>query len=335
LAWNEFAATPRRRRWPPPTKTKTARKLIPILEPILERNGQAAYAAHGVFGQFLPNLVWLAHDWTLKHLADLLDRGSEDPGTRPAWSVYVDTTNVSPKIFELLRVWYARHAAFLPIDASGPVQDPDSQLAEDFAVHVIVACVTGACAYGDGDALVENTFARVPVKARNHAYWTVFRWWSDRKTAPKTASANIVRFWENRLHSLEAVAASTSRDEELDSLCWFIATPHLESRDVIRLGQKTAKMLNRKHRVSTIAWNQLTKLSKHDAAGTFVIIQEFVDRILKGDFPYLAFDDVAPSLRTAISKGGELREQALALLHRIGDAGFVEFGVLWKEVQSE
>jgi hypothetical protein len=93
-------------------------------------------------------------------------------------------------------------------------------------------------------------------------------------------------------------------------------------------------MLGRKHRVTNLAWERLGKLAAKDPAGTFVIAEQLVDRILKGPFPYLAFDDVAPSLLAAIAAGGELRDRALALVHRLGDAGFEEFGVLWRETQD-
>lgn len=331
LAWSEFMTDHARATWPPPKRSNAGDAAIPILEAIIRRDGSAAFAARGVFGERLPQLLWFAYDWMVAHLSTLLDLGSEQPGPHPAWSVYLGSAQFSAPVFKVLRPWYARHAAFLPSDASDPPQDPGSELAQDFALHVVSACVTGACSPGDSDALVETTFSRLPVDARTHAYWAVFRGWSDSKRVSRKSSRNVITFWESRLHVLEQSAPSDARDQEVEGLCWFIATPHLPLTDVIRLGTQTTRMLGSKYRVTNLAWEQLGKLAVQDAKGTFAIVEQLVDRVLKGDFPYLSFDDVAPSIRRAILAGGKTRDRALALIHRIGDAGFEEFGVLWQE----
>jgi hypothetical protein len=334
LFWADFLADHRHMKWPPPESTGVADRAIPLLNLILSRSGPSAYAAHGVLGQHLVQLFWAANSWTTTRLPELLDGGSEDPGRHPAWSVYVETTFLRREIFRVLRPWYARHASFLPIGGIDPIQDPDSALSESFAVHVIVACAQGACAPGDSDMLVETTFDRVPVKARAHAYWAILRSWSDAKRVSPTLSRNVLRFWESRLKGLALIASNNARDEELDGLCWFIATPHLPVKDVIRLGQQTVSMIGRKRRITNVAWDRLSRLASQDPAGTFVIVEQLVDRVLRDDSPYLSFADAAPSLRLAMKVGGDLNERALALISRIGEAGFDEFEELWKESQS-
>lgn len=334
LAWVEMLGEHRRTKWPPPGETSASKLVTPILDRILARSGPAAYAAHGVFGRHLNQLMWLARSWTTAQLPRLLDCGSESPGAQPAWALYIESSNVSPVIFPYCRAWYARHASWLPTDGSAPEQDPDWSLAEPFALHVVWACINGACRPGDADSLIENTFSRVPVDARNRAYWSLWRSFTDAKRLRPELRRNLLAFWESRVTALESAPATESRAAEVDGLCQLIGTPHLAVRDVIRLGQRTTALLGSKKRVTGMVWDRLEKLAEKDAKGTLVIVERLVNATLGSDYAYLTIDDVAPPLRSAIRAGGKTRETALALVNRIGNAGFTEFEVLWSEAEA-
>lgn len=336
LAVQDFVASHPKAKWPPPAQSNAAHHVIPILEAMLSRSGPAAFAAHGVFGRHLYDLVWIAHDWTLARLPRLFDGGSEDPGRRPAWCVYLQSSYLRDPAFTLLRHWYARHAARLPRNGSAPVEDPNWDWAEALAIHVIVACIRGLCRPGDSDALVENTFDRIPVKDRIHAYWAVWRDWSPAKTSPPAKLVrNVIAFWTYRIERLETAPPGLERDEEVEGLFHLIATPYLPSRDVIPLAKRTTALLRRKQRVTHFAWERLGQLAAEDPAGTFAVVEALIDRMLESDYHYLSFDDAAPPIRSAIRVGGELCDRALALLARIGNEGFDEFGALWREAQRE
>ena len=334
LAWSDFMAEYGRIKWPPPEVTSLSERVTPILNAILARSGPAALAAHGAMGRHLNQLMWFARGWTTAQLPRLLDGGSEDPGTRPAWAVYLESNDVVPIIFPNYRQWYARHADWLPTDGVAPVQDPDWSLGQPFALHVVWACVHGACAPGDADRLVENTFSRVPVDARRHAYWALWRGFTDARRVRVNVRRNFVAFWANRLDALERMPRTADRDEEVDGMCQLIGTPHIPVRDSIRLGQRTTALLGGKQRVSGMLWDRLESLARRNARGTFVILERMLNAVLASDYPYVSFDDAAPALRLAIAAGGDTRERALAMVNRLGAAGFTEFGSLWDEAQE-
>jgi hypothetical protein len=249
--------------------------------------------------------------------------------------LYLEFNSLGPLLFPYYREWYADHAAWLPDDGSAPEQDPDWSLAERFASHIAWACVYGVCRPGDADAIVENTFSRLPVEAKNHAYWELWRGFVDAKRVRPELRRNLIAFWDSRVTALESAVASESRGAEVDGLCQLIGTPHLAAREVVRLGKRTTALLDGKKRATGMVWDRLSELAKKDASGTLVIVERLVNAILEQDYPYLSYESVAPPLRSAIRAGGETRERALAVVHRIGNADFTEFEELWRESQQE
>lgn len=338
LAWCDFVEHHGSDRWPPRASTAAGDRLTPILDAVLARDGPATWPAHGVLGRHLNQLIWMAHDWTIARLPRLLDGGTTDPGRRPAWALYIEAADLHPLIFPTLRPWYADHAAALPLNDEPPVWDPDRSHAEHFTLHVTWATLRGLVKPGDNDRLLENTFARVPVSARRHAYWSIWRAFANEKkkgAIHPDVLRNVVPFWEHRLDVLERTSPGELRDDEVGGLCQLIGVRHVAPDDLIRLGQRTSALVRRKQRVTGMAWERLGTLARHDPGGTFVIVERLVDAQLSSENAYVAFDDVAPALRAATKAGGATRDRALSLINRIAEKmQSDEFGELWREAQE-
>jgi len=335
IAWRDFLLANPGIVWPPPGRSDAATRLIPLLEDALSRSGTAAIAVQAAIGEGVPRLFCLAQQWTSANLARLFEGGAKSPSTRPAWSMFLRHAPMMVPTFKVLRPWYASAAGALRQDGDASAYDRDWTLGNALANHVIEAVIHGLCRAGDEDRIVETTFGRVPVKTRTQAYWTIFRGWSDRE--PEAASAlspNVVAFWEWRLGELERLPANASRSEEADGLCWFLATPHLSPNDTIRLGRRTVALLGAEHHTTGLAWGRLSALAAVDPVGTFDIVSRLIELSLESDLPYLAFDDVAPSLRAAIQAGEPVRSRALSLVNRLGEVGLDEYRTLWIEAQE-
>jgi hypothetical protein len=335
IAWRDFMLNNPKAVWPSPAASGTATHLIPLLDRLLAHSGLVAIAVEGSIGRAIPQLFWIARDWTASNLSRVFDRGATNPATRPALGMYLTNTHLVTPTFSVVRPWYAGVAATLPANGAVSPQDLEGALAHALAEHVITAAIRGLCVPGDADQLLQNTFNRVPLAARTHAYWLVYRWWSDSAADDvATLSIHVIAFWEWRLGELEVLAPSEQRDEEADGLGLLIAAPHLPAADVIRLGQRTVALLRTKHRTGSLAWERLGELAQIDPSGTFEIVSKLVELALAGSYAYLPFDEVAPSLRSAIGAGGPLRYRALALIDRLGVADLGEYRQLWVESQG-
>jgi hypothetical protein len=93
-------------------------------------------------------------------------------------------------------------------------------------------------------------------------------------------------------------------------------------------------LLGAEHHTTGLAWGRLADLAAVDPVGTFDIVSRLIELSLASDYPYLDFDDVAPSLRAAIRAGEPVRSRALSLVNQIGEAGLDEYRTLWIEAQE-
>jgi hypothetical protein len=332
IAWWDFRRLYPNAKWPPPDPSEINNRLVSCLDRALAWTGLNAISSQAALGPWLPHLLWSASSWTRSRLPELLDGGIQHPSQHPAWAAYVRRDRLLDVVFQIIRPWYAATASALSTNGGGLPEDDRDETTEAFTIHVITGVVRGLCNAGDADALVENTFRFARMDKRTHAYWAVYRGWSDSAAEPHPPLArNIIRFWSWRLEELEGSDRSEAREEEADGLCWFIATPHLPATDVVSLGLRTVRLLGSKHNTVESAWDRLSALAGADPAGVFEIAAHVIELHLADDHVYLPYEDVAPSLRHAIRSGGSLRDRAISLLHRLGERGHPEYADLWRE----
>ena len=202
----------------------------------------------------------------------------------------------------------------------------DWSLTESLADHVMTAVLRGQAAVGDPDELVEKTFANVPVAERGHAYWGVFRGWSDTEEAPPQAFIErLLAFWEWRLNSLERIKDSAEAVEEAQGLGWFLRTPYLPATEVLRLGVRTAKAAEGKLEIHS-DWARLRDLAATDVDAAYDIAELVLESQLSEAHHYVRVDDVKALLRIVLDEGEpETRSRARRLVNRLGEAGYEDF----------
>jgi len=316
--------------------SRTVPRLVPLLDSILEKSGRPGRLALTMLGALIPQLSVVARHWVLDHADLLFDGGATEPVEHPTWGTYLARGRFYDIVFRDLRAWYARAADAAPDPTPGSEQSNWS-VSRNLAEHTIVAIVRGAAAIGDDDHLVEQVFSRTRVEDRVHAYWSIFRGWSDAKTpVPEEFVLRLVAFWDWRASILEGQAESEERGDEADGLGWFLVTPYIPPTEAIRLGLRTLRIASDDRRTGGSAWERLGELTQHDAVGTFELVELLARRALASDFPYLPFPQVAPPLRAALNAGNaETRMRARRLIHDMGERGLLEFGALLSQLGSE
>lgn len=313
-------------------RLELAARLRPSIELILERNGRPAIGARAALGTYLPQLVWLDTPWWTERAAVLVGSGVTDPLGNPIGSAYLAGSRFFDKTFRALRPWYAdaarRANADIPSEGSRS-WEPERHLIE----HVVIAVVRGEASPGDADELVEQAVRNVPVPDLTHAYWTIFRGWSDTEEdderVPPEFVERLVRFWSWRLDELEQMGPSARRGAEADGLLWFCLTPFVDAADVLRLGRRTIRIASGDRGALHSLMDRLPELASADVDGAFLLMADIVEVELRGQYPHPSVADLGPVFEAAFMTGSaSTKAAAVALLNRLGDAGFSEFGQL-------
>lgn len=316
--------------------SETAPRLVPLLESVLEQTGRPGRLARTMLGDFIPQLVLLARRWVLDHAETLFEGGATTPGEHPTWGAYLARGGFYELVFRDLRAWYVRAADAAPDPTPGSERS-DWSVSRNLAEHIVIAIVRGAAAVGDDDQLVERVFTHVRIEDRAHAYWSIFRGWSDAKApVPEEFVERLVAFWEWRVSVLEGQPESDERADEADGLGWFLVTPYVAPTEAIRLGLRTLRLASDDRRTGGSAWERLGELARHDSVGTFELVELLSRRALASDYPYLPYPQVALPLRAALSaENGGTRVRARRLINDLGERGLLEFGELLNEASPE
>ena len=218
--------------------------LLPILDRWLEDEGPNAVVPRAVMGDYLPQLHLLTPEWIEAHAADLFQGGLEDPARRPTWTTYVLRALLYSTVFDALRPWYARAAkqAAVWVAATGDVVGTRAPT-EKLAVHLVIAFLRELVSVRDEDALFETAYENLSSSDWGHAYWAVFRDWTDAKEpVSESLVQRLVDLWEWRIVELEKDRGSDRAAEEAKTLGWLFHTPDIPAADLIRLGQATASL---------------------------------------------------------------------------------------------
>ena len=307
--------------------------LLPILDRWLEDERPNAAVPRAVMGDYLSQLHLLAPEWIEAHAPDLFQGGLEDPMTRPTWTTYVSRSPLYGTVFEALRPWYARAAkkAAVWAAAAGDVvgtRDPTQKL----AVHLIVAFLRQLVSVGDEDGLLETAYENLSPSDWGHAYWAVFRDFTDAKEpVSESLVQRLVDLWEWRILELQKDEGSDRTVEEAKALGWLFHTPHIPAADLIRLGQATAR-LARGHIEMYSRWEHMLVLAQSDPDGAFDIANSVLRAQLRSGVAYVAVEEVRPFLQHVLMAGSlETQDRARNLINELGERGFRELKDLLQE----
>jgi hypothetical protein len=104
--------------------------------------------------------------------------------------------------------------------------------------------------------------------------------------------------------------------------------PVLPISEVIPLAQRTIA-LGRKSGRARRLWGRIAEFAAVDLKAALAMVNDLVEARLGGTHAYLRLTELGPVLRPALaSTERQTREDAVRLVHRLGEHGFLEFGEL-------
>lgn len=296
---------------------------IVMLDKLIAAGPVSNAPAFAAIGQFLPQLHLIAPDWfTERILGELrvLDTGSG--WGNPIWSAYITRGKFFDSVFRALREVYARaatNAHTIHMVAGRDDWSPTRALVE----HVLIGVLRGTIAVGDSDSLVELTLDNVTDEDKRHAYWSVFRAWSDSEKAPPVDYVTrLVEFWEWRITELRKSKEPNQIKSEAKGLGWLAHTPHVPPGQVVELVRQTAILADGELELTD--WTVLSKWTQVDVRTAYEITELLVRAELRAEYPYIRIDEIRPVFKAALRSDEDTKKAASRLINDLGEKGHDE-----------
>lgn len=285
-------------------------------------------------GHFLPQLHVLIPDWVAAQAVDLFESGMREPALNPTWGAYLAGQAPRRTVFTAMRSWLGRHVLALPDvvaaeSNTGKEIDRHWSLSRHFLAHVTRAFLFDFLRPCEEDRVLEQTYASVTGADKSNLYWEICRGWSGSESPTIEVVARLLWLWDWRLKELEAAGALADADEA-EGLAWLIMTDHLAPEKTLGLTRRSLRLAPARRETRRMVWPCLLPYVALDPAATIEMAESLVHAELAGQWPYFAFEEVAPVFRGCLDKSSPpaVREQAVKLVHLLGDKGWNEFGSL-------
>lgn len=311
------------------TLRASASRVLPLLERALEQKGGSGRAARVIIGQYIPWIMLIDNDWPVRNAPTLFIGDLGGPDWDLAWGGYLTRSRLFDTVFQKLRPWYAKAVATLQ-----PRADSNGGDGRDFAperhlgVHIVVGLIRGIIQPGEPDRLAEGLFERAAAEDLGHAYWVLFRDFSDTKRISDEALKRLIQLWGWRLTALEKVPSDARSVGEANGLGWLFMIAAIPDQVALELIARTARISGGEFRMGHSLWDRLSKIASKDAEQALRVAELLVDAELKDEYPHFSREEVGAVLETGLTAGGSTRKLAERLLNKLGGRGFTEFGNL-------
>lgn len=204
-------------------KPYLAKEVRAVFEDKLEPKKEPTRAIRSVYGQYLPNIVYLDREWFLKN-KDRIFGGTPELG-RTAWDTFIFFNAVYKDVYPLIKDKYldAINSVIITYKRGG-ARDPEWALAE----HVMILYLNDLEDLKDG-SLVDIFFKKVPPKLKAHAIGFVGR--DLKKFDPDRmveVRERLKKLWEKRIKESDS-------SEELEQFGWWFSNSPFSREDSIKL----------------------------------------------------------------------------------------------------
>jgi hypothetical protein len=297
--------------------------LVPRLDLLLELGSERS-ATLAALGEWLPTLHFFARQWVLANKERLLAHLSDGSPLSSFWSAYILRGGLDESLFAVFRTEYLHTVEIL---ATVP-RDGAWSIPQVLADHLTVAMLRGSATLNDPDHLLQTAWQRFQVDDLSHAYWAVFRRWSDAAEPPPPAElARLVELWDWRLAELRSGGLDTDRVRaEANALGWWCVTPYVDDETVLSRGRSTLELADARNSAVMGLWERLRTMPDDKADAVWKVIASAVAAEQRGPYPRLFASELGPLLvRVAAHGTRETAADVRDLVNALGAQGLTEF----------
>jgi hypothetical protein len=198
-------------------------ELRDLLDEKLNPEQDPSPAVRAVFGQYLPNLLYLDSAWTEQHLAEVFPRVEGREQLRAAaWAAYVRLARLSPATIEQVLPEFRHAIAQLRDDARAQLGDEDTRLAE-YVGEIFLSDLDD-----QADPVVNAFFQQAAVGLRTHAIRHLGLSLARIEVTDEQRE-RLEQLWRGRLEQLN------DGDVELREYGWWFASRKLPDDEALEL----------------------------------------------------------------------------------------------------
>src|SRR5207253_758160 len=177
-----------------------------------------------------------------RHSSSLFIGHLGGPDWDRVWGGYLTGARLYDNVFPLLRSVYARSASALaPVDTTKPARDRDFSPGRHLVEHAIWAFIRGLARRGDDDRLLEQVLGRADLADLAHAYWSLFRGFSDSKPVAQPMLDRLLDLWKWRIAEFEKSATLQSATEA-GGLGWLFLIEAIPDDIALELLNRSAQV---------------------------------------------------------------------------------------------
>jgi|CXWL01.1.fsa_nt_gi hypothetical protein len=304
----------------------------PIFEGIFARPPEVTLGPRSLLGQQLPQVMLVVPEWLEGRIEALLSFSERTPLRHHVWGSYLARGRLYRASLDRLAPWYSVTAVQMA-DLSSLTSDErtmaDRQALEGLVAKILGAMILGWLELALPEGVIPQVVSKAPPKVLAHAYWEIFRGWSDaEEPVPAESAERLARYWRWRLECLERSPVTEETSLEIDGLRFLIATPYLPVATTLEFGLRTIVLGAGRGRTTGAGWERMAELAAADPDETFALVDMLAREELSGNGLVL-FDQIAPALRTILQLGASAtRENAVRLVSALCEHGQEEFRAL-------
>jgi len=285
-----------------------------VLDERLNPEIDPSLAIRSVYGQFFPWLNLLDTNWASEAKTRIFSDDELGLGDA-AWDAYITFCQPYDDTFKVIPDMYLKYAQKLS-DANE--DDERDRSLEHFASHIITFYWRSKLELGDD--MIQAFYTHAPLRLRKKAIEFIGRSLGNTRDG---LEENI----EQRLKALyewrQAEADKSGEYEELAEFCWWVDADIVNREWVLTKFHELLKVLDKLDSLDFAA-RRLGNYLEVNPSMVLECMDMMVDK-LKTPGMYFTWDDAAQDILREALLLDDVKDQAVALVHKFGSRGFLKY----------
>jgi len=299
-------------------------EVLPILNKHLDARNDPSRASRAVYGQWLPQLVYLGSDWVLANMKRLFPREPELKPLRDAvWHTYLlYGGQLYSSVTKSMMSVYREEVAGLKDRQIGEksYESPNRRLAE----HVVIMYLWGGIELGD-DSLLDLLFKTAPTAITTHVMDFIGRDIFRNKDIEPKIIKRMIALWTWRVEQVGGFDRMPV--EELSAFGWWFASGKFEPEWALRNLEETLRWTPI-NAANLQAIEQLSNLYSVHPVEVLRCLKLFVQ--VNSDLWFFVSSHKQKGVWTILEQGMAsdnvaIRDQAEEIVHLLGSKGYLEY----------
>jgi hypothetical protein len=299
-----------------------------VLDTHLNPNQEPSLAIRSIYGRWFPWLILIDPNWATQNVAKIFPQDETSSDLRlAAWESYIIFCPVYDNVFEVLHEEY--RYAVEQINATESEKrtqrDPDHYLAQ----HLMTLYWRGKLSLEQPNGLLTRFFELAPDELRGDSLDFIGRSLRNTNKEIELQILNQLQLlWEQRLDTARKATSPISHASELAAFGWWFVSGKFDDSWAIAQLKEVLELVG-KIEPEHLVVKRLAALA--DAMPAPAV--EFLRLLLEGDkgiWRIYGWRDEARTILTTALQGNndQTRQIAIALINRLGEQGYLEFGEL-------